>query len=208
MPIAVIPGTNYAYATRDHEGRSALWKIDLADKEDPQLVFASSLVDVRPVFTPDNRVLAVLPDSRQQGCVLRRAEAELMGEVLGQLFQGKQYHILDMTADLKTVVVLSESDVLAPEYHVLDMSGPQAKLQRAGARFPGLANTQLSQHGVSHYPARDGTKIPAFLTLPVNAGANYRRSSCCRTVGPGHTTRGVSTAGCRCWRATATLSSR
>ena len=169
-PIAVIPGTNYAYATRDKDGRSALWKIDLADKEDPQLVFASSRVDIRPVFTPDNRVLAVLPDSRSKDAFYVEPSAELLGEVLAKLFKDRVYDVEDMSADLKTVVVESESDVRAPEFYVLDLNGEKAKLQRIGSRFPGLDKADLASTEYLYYPARDGTKIPAFLTRPVGTG--------------------------------------
>ncbi len=166
-PIAVIPGTNYAYARRDHEGRGAVWKIDLADREDPQLVLASSRVDVRTVFTPDGRLLAVLPDTGNKGALYLEPAGELLGEVLGKLFKGKQYYMVDMSTDLKAVVVYSESDVSAPEYHVLDMSGPQAKLLRVGSRHPALDKFELAPTEYLTYPARDGTPIPAFLTRPV-----------------------------------------
>ncbi len=168
-PISVIRGTNYAYAMRDHEGRAALWKVDLADKEDPQLIFASSRVDVRPVYTPDNRVLAVYPDSGSKDAFYVEPGAELLGEVLGRLFKDKMYYIEDMSGDMKTVIVQVESDVLAPEFYVLDMTGEKAKLQRVGSRFPGLDKTDLAKSEYIHYPARDGTLIPAFLTRPVNA---------------------------------------
>jgi len=168
-PIALIPGTNYAYALRDHEGRGALWKIDLADKEDPQLVFASSRVDVRPIFTPDNRVLAVLPDAGSREAYYVEPSAELLGQVLGRLFKDKNYDIYDMSADLKTVVVSAESDVMSPQYFVLDMAGAQPQLQRVGSRFPSLDKTELAKMESLTYPARDGTPIPAFLTKPVNA---------------------------------------
>ena len=45
-PIAVRPKTNDASARRDKDGRSALCKIDLTDKDDPHLMLASSRVDV------------------------------------------------------------------------------------------------------------------------------------------------------------------
>lgn len=167
-PIAVIPGTNYAYALRDHDGRQALWKIDLTDKEDPQLVFASSRVDVHPTYTPDNRVLAVLPDSGSKDAYYVEPSAELLGQVLGRLFKDKIYDIADMSADYKTVVVEAQSDVMAPQFYVLDMSSAQPQLQRVGSRFPGLDKTDLGRTEYLTYPARDGTPIPAFLTKPVN----------------------------------------
>jgi len=170
-PIAVIPGTNYAWATRDHEGRSALWKIDLTDKEEPELVFASSRVDITPVYTPDNRVMAVLPDSGSKDAYYVEPSAALLGEVLGKLFKDKQYHVVDMSTDLKTVVVSSESDDKAPEFHVLDLGASPPKLQRVGSRFPALDKFELAHTENLTYPARDGTPIPAFLTRPVGAGA-------------------------------------
>ena len=169
-PIAVIHGTNYAYALRDKDGRQALWKIDLADKEDPQLIFASSRVDVTPVYGPDNRVIAALPDTGTRDAYYVDPESELLGEVLARLFKDRQYSIGDMSADMKTVVVRVESDSQPPEFLVLDMTSPQAKLQRVGSRFPGLDKTDLATTERVYYPARDGTMIPAYLTRPFGAG--------------------------------------
>jgi dipeptidyl aminopeptidase/acylaminoacyl peptidase len=170
-PVAVIPGTNYAWATRDHQGRRALWKIDLADKEEPLLVFASSRVDVSPVYTPDRQVLAVLPDSGSTDAYYVDERSQLMGEVLGRLFKGSQYWVLDMSADRKTVVVLTERDDKAPEYHLLDMASQQPRLLRVGSRFPALDKYELAKTEYLTYPARDGTPIPAYLTRPVAAGS-------------------------------------
>jgi dipeptidyl aminopeptidase/acylaminoacyl peptidase len=169
-PIAVIPKTNYAYAMRDKDGRSALWKIDLTDKEDPQLMFASSRVDVRTVYTRDNRVLAVLPESGMRDALIVEPAAEVLGQVLAKLFKDKQYYIRDASQDFKVAVISAESDVRAPEFFVLDMSTPQAKLQRVGSSFPGLDKTELAPTTVLTYPARDGTPIPAYLTKPVGIG--------------------------------------
>jgi dipeptidyl aminopeptidase/acylaminoacyl peptidase len=171
-PIAVIPGTNYAWATRDHEGRQALWKIDLADKEEPQLIFASSKVDVSPLYTPDNRVFAVLPDGGTKDAYYVEPQAELLGAVLGKLFAHQQYYIRDMSSDLKTVVVMTERDDKAPMFQVLDLASEKPALQRIGSRFPGLDKFELAKTEYLHYPARDGTMIPAFLTRPVKVGSS------------------------------------
>ena len=89
--------------------------------------FASSRVDITPVYTPDNRIMAVLPDSGSKDAYYVEPSAALLGEVLGKLFKGKQYHVADMSNDLKTVVVSSESDDKAPEYHVLDLAASPPK---------------------------------------------------------------------------------
>lgn len=167
QPVAVVPGTNFAYATRDHEGRQALWKIDLADKDEPQLVFASSRIDVSPTYTPDNQLLAVFPESGSKDGYYVDESTKLLGEVLARVFKDSQYWITDMSADRKVVLVSSERDNKAPEYHILDLASEQPRLLRVGSRFPGLEKYELATTEFLHYPARDGTQIPAYLTRPV-----------------------------------------
>jgi acetyl esterase/lipase len=166
-PVAVIAGTNYAWATRDKDGRQALYKIDLADKEEPQLVYASSRIDVSPTFTPDGQILAVFPDSGSKDGYYVEERTRLLGEILERLFKDDQYWISDMSADHKAVLVASERDNKAPEYHLLDLASAQPKLLRVGSRFPGLEKFELAETEYLTYPARDGTKIPAYLTRPV-----------------------------------------
>ena len=184
---------------RSRGPRRAL-EVDLADKEDPQLIFASSRVDVRPVYTPDNRVLAVYPDSGSKDAFYVEPGAELLGEVLGRLFKDKMYYIQDMSADMKTVVVMAESDVLAPEFHVLDMSGTAGQTAACRLAFPGAREHRSRKDRIPHLPGARWDAHPGFLTRPVNA-AGCRRSSSCRTAGRGRATAGASTAGCRRWRA-------
>ena len=170
MPIAVIRGTNYAYAMRDHEGRAALWKIDLADKEDPQLVFASSRVDVRPVYTPDNRVLAVYPDSGSKDAFYVEPGAELLGEVLGKLFKDKMYYIAGHERRHEDRGGHGRERRARARVPCARHERPAGRNCSVSARgFPGLANTDLARTEYLFYPARDGTQIPAFLTRPVNA---------------------------------------
>jgi dipeptidyl aminopeptidase/acylaminoacyl peptidase len=166
-PIAVIPGSNFAWASRDHEGRGALWKIDLTDKLEPELIYASSRIDVSPVFSPDNQVMAVLPDSGSKDAYYVDEHSRLLGEILARLFKDSQYHIVDMSADHKAVVVVSERDDRAPQYQLLDLSSDQPKLLRIGSRYPGLEKFELARTEYLTYPARDGKKIPAYLTRPV-----------------------------------------
>jgi dipeptidyl aminopeptidase/acylaminoacyl peptidase len=168
-PIAVIPGTNHAWAMRDLDGRRALYRIDLTEKTEPELIFASSRVDVAPVFTPDNQVLAVFPESGSKDAYYIDDGSRLLGEILGKLFKDSQYDVLDMSADRKTVIVQAERDNQAPEYHVLDLGSAQPRLLRVGSRFPALDKFELAKTEALSYPARDGTLIPAFLTRPVGA---------------------------------------
>src|SRR6187455_2611636 len=59
-PIAMAATTNVAYALGVHEGRDALWTIDLTDKRPPQLLFQHPLVDVgEPILQTDQSLIGV-----------------------------------------------------------------------------------------------------------------------------------------------------
>jgi hypothetical protein len=60
-PLAVIPGSNKAYATGTYEGRDALWMIDLEDKGPPEVLAHHPRVDIdTPLFAAsDKRLLGV-----------------------------------------------------------------------------------------------------------------------------------------------------
>ncbi len=62
-------------------------ELDLADKEEPQLVFASSRIDVSPTYTPDNQLLAVFPESGSKDGYYVDESSKLLGEVLSRLFK-------------------------------------------------------------------------------------------------------------------------
>jgi dipeptidyl aminopeptidase/acylaminoacyl peptidase len=59
------------------------------------------------------------------------------------------------------------SDVHIPSYYLLDLQ--EGIVTELGSQYPGLENAVLSPMEKVEYEARDGLKIPAFLTLPVNA---------------------------------------
>ena len=59
------------------------------------------------------------------------------------------------------------SDVRSPEFYLLDTT--ERRLDYIAAEYPQLANYQLAPMQKIAYEARDGLKIPAFITEPLNA---------------------------------------
>lgn len=165
FPIAPAPGVNQAYAIGPHEGRSALWTMDLTDQKPPQLVFSHPLVDAsNPMFTADGRLVGI-------GYELDRPMVHFTDEKLRALMRGisklrpdSLNYISDYSRDEQQYVVVSYSDVDAGTYLLLDLK--TNKVKTLGTQFPSLDPAQLGRMRSISYKAADGTEIPGYLTAP------------------------------------------
>jgi len=172
-PVAAIAGSNFAYAIRDYQGRRALWKVDLTDAADPQLVFAHPEVDIDgPLFTQDHRLLGVTFETDRPGVYYTDPDTALAYDAIRRALPGRTNRIVDSTPDAKAFVVYSASDVAAPLFYVLDLHQSPARLQPVAAAEPALADHELASMQPITYAARDGTKIPGYLTRPVQPPAS------------------------------------
>jgi len=166
-PVSAIAGTPFAYATRDHDGRKALWKIDLTDAADPQLVFAHPEVDIGDaVWTRDHRLLGVRFQTDRPDIYFTDPEAARACEAVRRALPGRSIDIVDVTPDAKAYVLVAENDVAAPTYYVLDLHDVP-RLDAIASGFPGLADYQLAPMQAIRFTARDGTRVPGYLTRPL-----------------------------------------
>lgn len=169
-PIAVAPGTNKAYAVGDYEGRSALWEMDLTDRQEPQLVFSHPLVDAsRPILTADGRLLGIRYELDRPFIYYTDQYArDLMGSI-GKAVPDSFNFVSDYTRDEKTLVIQSFSDVDDSTYFILDKR--TSRLLEIGRAYPELNRQQLGRMRSITYKAADGTEIPGYLTVPVGVRA-------------------------------------
>ena len=70
--------------------------------------------------------------------------------------------------DRPLLLVESRSDTVPPEYHVYDTA--RNTLEPVGSTYPWLKPEDMPTRRYAGYKARDGMEIPAWLTLPRNAG--------------------------------------
>jgi dienelactone hydrolase len=165
-PIAISPDDpNKAYAIAPFEGRSAVWLMDLTDKEDPVLVFAHPLVDVSyPMFANDGTLLGVQYETDYPMMYLTSERIRAVIESLKKVLPGKFNSVATSTRDGQVYVIRSVSDRDAPTYSVFDVR--TAVLARLGAPYPDLDSASLAPMQSITFPARDGTEIPGFLSMP------------------------------------------
>jgi dienelactone hydrolase len=172
-PVAIsADDPNRAYAIGPSEGRDAIWLLDLTDKEDPRLVFSHPVVDVsNPILGPDGRMIGARHDNGNPMIFYtdRRIEA-LMGGV--QKLEPETFNSLyGSSRDEMTFVIRSVSDLDAPRFMIFD--GNAHKLFRLSAPYPDRDKSTLATMRSISYAARDGTRIPGYLSTPRGASTSH-----------------------------------
>jgi dipeptidyl aminopeptidase/acylaminoacyl peptidase len=85
-------------------------------------------------------------------------------EVLERAFPNRTVVIRGWTTDSKKTLARVESPSSPPIYYLVDFNTHRADI--AAEEYPALAGVTLGEFREITYKARDGTEIPAYLTLP------------------------------------------
>ncbi len=170
QPIAVLPGKNRVLASGESDGRQALWELDLEDKQPPKLVFQDPQVDVEePIMAAGGRLIGVFYESDRPHAFYTDPRARSVVEGTNQFLTGSYNTIFDETPDDKVYVIRAHSDVDRGSFHVLDVSSGKGELVYLGTAYPELRDYPLPPMKSIEYTARDGTKIPGYLTVPTGS---------------------------------------
>ena len=168
LQLIAMASDNTAYAAGPHEGRDALWSIDLADKRQPQLLFRHPLVDVgEPILQTDRRLLGVRYDVERPYVWYADEKQRELIDRLERQFAGKWHEIVDSSDDKKTLVIQAYNDSDAGTYYLYDVE--KEKLAKLGVAYPELDPATLGTFSYITYKAKDGTSIPGYLTVPSGA---------------------------------------
>jgi dipeptidyl aminopeptidase/acylaminoacyl peptidase len=168
-PIAIsAQNANKAYAYGEYEGRNALWLIDLTEHEDPTPVFVHPSVDVgAPILAPDGRLLGVEYATDRPMIYYTDPRAEATVASIQRLFPGKFVSIAGSTRDEKVLLIESYSDIEPSSFTLLDTT--TSKASALGKAYPDRDESALAPMRSIFYAARDGTRIPGYLSVPVGA---------------------------------------
>ena len=172
-PLAIsAEDPNKAYAIADAEGRAAVWLVDLTDKTDPVLVFAHPAVDVSvPIMASDGRLLGLRYETDYPMAYYTDEGARRVAEGLKRAVPGQFCGATDSAREVGVEVIRCFSDVDPPRYRVIDTAS--GVFDRLPAPYPDLDAASLATMQPISYPARDGTSIPGYLSVP-RAGAGSR----------------------------------
>ena len=132
-----VPGTLLVEA--EHNGRSAIFEMDLTEKSDRQLLFSHQEVDVDgPIYWPaDRRIVGFRYETDRVQRMLFDEEALRIYGGIDTILPDAENYVVDASRDGKTLLVASYTDVRPTEYYLLDLT--EKKLRRVGSANPALA---------------------------------------------------------------------
>jgi dipeptidyl aminopeptidase/acylaminoacyl peptidase len=167
VPIAVDGKQNVAYGLKEQNGRRALYTRKLDGSNADELVYANDEVDVAGVYTigRHRRVVGAdyVTDYQHTECTdpdIRRL-SETLRRAAGA---SATMRIVDSSLDESRYLLLSTADQNPGLYYVYDRDTHH--LDSVMYSRAALEGVELAAAKPIKYPAKDGTQIPGYLTLP------------------------------------------
>ena len=151
----------------NHNGRDAIFEMDLDDQSDRQLLFSRPDVDVgSPVRWPtDGRVVGFsFEDDRAHVHYIDGDVAQIQSSI-DAVLTATQNSIVGASRNSRRILVAAWSDVKPTEYHLLDLD--QKSLAWLGSSNPSLAG--LSPMRAVTIVTPDKVKLPGYVSLPVGS---------------------------------------
>jgi dipeptidyl aminopeptidase/acylaminoacyl peptidase len=146
--------------------------MDLTDKEDPALVFAHPVVDVRsPILSSKGELLGLRYETDVPMFYATNEHIRSVVEAVKTVVPGEFNVITESTRDDRIHVIRSSSDRNAPSYGILDTAAKT--FERVGAPYPDIDSSSFAPMRSISYPARDGTQIPGYLSVPAGGPAAH-----------------------------------
>ncbi|HTU68181.1 MAG TPA: S9 family peptidase [Steroidobacteraceae bacterium] len=161
------PGTLLVSAS--HNGRDAIFEMDLTEKSDRQLLFSNLDVDVtQPMYWPgDHRIIGFSYETDRVKHKFFDSEAEAVYTAIDRALPDAENEVVSASRDGKKLLVASHADVRPSNYYVLDTNN--WNLVRVGSANPALAGATLSPMKFVKIKAPDGTVLPGYVTLPAGS---------------------------------------
>ena len=175
-PLTFGAQPNQLLVFAPHEGRIAVWQLDLAAPSDSgmQLLYSRPDVDVGGIlqWPTDRHVTGFFYETDRPHTHFTDPRAAAIDEQLDRALPGAFHVVVDATRDGSKLVTVSFSDVMPPRYHLLDVaSGALTELGRQGAA---LGKAALAPSRPITVPGEGGIAIPGYLTLPLGSASDRK----------------------------------
>jgi dipeptidyl aminopeptidase/acylaminoacyl peptidase len=171
IPLAFTENPAIAFGSGPNDsGRNVIRKMDLSNGEFLETVFEHDSVDVDDLeYDPVTGIAAGVAYTEHRPSVYYFDETlALLQRSIDAVLKTTNNWMVSMSHDRQRIVVFSMSDVEPGVYYLWDRE--HKKLDIIGEVQPGLTADVLASVEPVTYAARDGQLIPAYLTLPRDAG--------------------------------------
>ena len=155
---------------RNAKGYWALFRRDLETGAETEL-FAAPGYDVEAALFDEwsGRIIGAGYAGDKTEFIYFDPTREALQRGLEQAFPGQSVTIASTDLSRNTVIVRLSGPATAPVYFVLDRT--THNMHPIARSYPALADLTLPEMKTYNYTARDGLKIPAYLTLPLHKAA-------------------------------------
>lgn len=174
-PLGFGHDPNELYVRALHEGREAIFRVDLASPARAlQLVYANQHYDVdgELVYSPLKKKIVGIDTDIDNGDIFWDEDYEALINGVNQALPETENVLLMMSANEHRYLVHASSDRNAGTYMVGDRDS--RKLVPVADRYSRLRPELMAAKQRVVYKARDGLEIEAFLTLPIDYQAGQK----------------------------------
>lgn len=169
-PLAVEGQSNALYFIRKTKGRDALYRMALDGSAATTLVAARPDVDIDGVIRvgKGQKVIGYTYTDTQSRIVYFDPEYEKLASSLGKaLVNFPLIDIAGASSNGQRMLISAGSDTHPGAYYILDRA--TKKMQELAIIRPDLEGRALASVKSITYAAADGSKIPAYLTIPAGS---------------------------------------
>jgi dipeptidyl aminopeptidase/acylaminoacyl peptidase len=170
LPIGFGEDPNRLLVIKSHEGRLALWAMDLTGEKGEEVVFSHPEVDVSGVdiLGKFRRIVAIGYSTDGPHLHFFDEAVEEVSEMLSEYFSDKGVGVIDESWDRRYYIVHVDSDLDPGTFYRFDVQ--RKELLRIATQYPLLESRSLASMKPIRYAARDGAEIPGYLTRPASGG--------------------------------------
>lgn len=167
---------NILYIRALHQGRYAVFKVDLQDKTlKRELIFADDKYDVDGslMYSPKTGAVVGLSHKGDNDNKVYWDEHYIaFKKALNKALPDSDNTIISMSEDQNKYVLYSSSKTKAGDYYLGDRK--TKSLEYLASLYPQINEHNYASKQLVHYKARDGIEIEGYLTKPVNSQENSK----------------------------------
>ena len=166
-PYAVDPARDVAYGFDDHDGRRALYSMSLDGTNQRNLLLSRPDVDIDSLVRigRNSRVVGASYATERRTVDYFDPQLKSLSAALHKALPGNPaVYFVDSSADEAKLLLFASSDTDPGAFYLFDKTTHQ--LGEVLPVRPDLKGVAMGNMQPITYTASDGTKIPAYLTLP------------------------------------------
>jgi dipeptidyl aminopeptidase/acylaminoacyl peptidase len=176
-PLGFGADVNQLFVLAEHQGRRAVFEVDLRDPALPRkLLLASATGDVSGSLVREaitRKPVGMLGGAPGDGASnFWDADAQALVRAIDAALPGRNNRLLQFSGDGSRYLLYSSGNGLAGQFMVGDRAGQRMSV--LGRQYPELADGTLARKQALAVTARDGLKLPVFLTLPAGLSPQQR----------------------------------